>query len=335
MRTPHPCPEPRPTPIPSGVVGPTPVHAAVPCGMRRRPLPLLPSAAGTQQPQRLFPSGKQRRMPACVPIPQIPAPARAAFSSGPRRRIPIRRADSRTLHGTPPSSPPPFAGTAAPPARRANRVPRRTPQPPNPASAAASPPYRAASRQRTGCRPRHEPLRSRTPTPRGIANRAANTSASARHAANEDTRKVAAHASAAASPPYRAASRQRTGCRPRHEPLRSRTPTPRGIANRAANTSASARHAANEDTRKVAAARRTACRIGKPHVEPRGARCMSQKRSVRRRTLPAHHRRTTDQASLVADSSFFMIEKMNSAERRQSTISTLQTIHSAMPLFQR
>ena len=129
--------------------------------------------------------------------------------------------------------------------------------------------------------------------------------------------------------------RQRTGCRPRHEPLRSRTPTPRGIANRAANTSASARHAANEDTRKVAAARRTACRIGKPHVEPRGARCMSQKRSVRRRTLPAHHRRTTDQASLVADSSFFMIEKMNSAERRQSTISTLQTIHSAMPLFQR
>ena len=145
MRTPHPCPEPRPTPIPSGVVGPTPVHAAVPCGMRRRPLPLLPSAAGTQQPQRLFPSGKQRRMPACVPIPQIPAPARAAFSSGPRRRIPIRRADSRTLHGTPPSSPPPFAGTAAPPARRANRVPRRTPQPPNPASAAASPPHRAAS----------------------------------------------------------------------------------------------------------------------------------------------------------------------------------------------
>lgn len=274
MRTPHPCPEPRPTPIPSGVVGPTPVHAAVPCGMRRRPLPLLPSAAGMQQPQRLFPSGKQRRMPACVPIPQIPAPARAAFSSGPRRRIPIRRAASRTLHGMPPASPPPFAGTAAPPARRANRVPRRTPQPPNPASAAASPPYRAASRQRTGCRPRHEPLRSRTPTPRGIANRAA-------------------------------------------------------------NTSASARHAANEDTRKVAAARRTACRIGKPHVEPRGARCMSQKRSVRRRTLPAHHRRTTDQASLVADSSFFMIEKMNSAERRQSTISTLQTIHSAMPLFQR
>ena len=148
MRTPHPCPEPRPTPIPSVVVGPTPVHAAVPCGMRRRPLPLLPSAAGTQQPQRLFPSGKQRRMPACVPIPQIPAPARAAFSSGPRRRIPIRRADSRTLHGTPPSSPPPFAGTAAPPARRANRVPRRTPQPPNPASAAASPPYRAASGSR-------------------------------------------------------------------------------------------------------------------------------------------------------------------------------------------
>ena len=206
MRTPPPCPEPRPTPIPSGVVGPTPVHAAVPCGMRRRPLPLLPSAAGMRQPQRLFPSGNQRRMPACVPIPQIPAPARAAFSSGPRRRIPIRRATSRTLHGTPPSSPPPFARTAAPPARRANRVPRRIPQPPNPASAAASPPYRAASRQRTGCRPRHEPLRGRTPTPRGIANRAANTSASARHAANEDTRKVAAHASAAVSPPHRAAS---------------------------------------------------------------------------------------------------------------------------------
>ena len=131
---------------------------------------------------------------------------RHRFSSGPRRRIPIRRAASRTLHGTPPFSPPPFAGTAAPPARRANRVPRRTPQPPNPASAAVSPPYRAASRQRTGCRPRHEPLRSRTPTPRGIANRAANTSASARHAANEDTRKVAAHASAAVSPPHRAAS---------------------------------------------------------------------------------------------------------------------------------
>ena len=117
---------------------------------------------------------------------------RHRFSSGPRRRIPIRRAASRTLHGTPPFSPPPFAGTAAPPARRANRVPRRTPQPPNPASAAVSPPYRAASRQRTGCRPRHEPLRGRTPTPRGVANRAANRSASARHAANEDTRKVAA-----------------------------------------------------------------------------------------------------------------------------------------------
>ena len=335
MRTPPPCPEPRPTPIPSGVVGPTPVHAAVPCGMRRRPLPLLPSAAGTQQPQRLFPSGKQRRMPACVPIPQIPAPARAAFSSGPRRRIPIRRADSRTLHGTPPSSPPPFAGTAAPPARRANRVPRRTPQPPNPASAAVSPPHRAASGSGQDADLGTSLFAAARPH-RGVSQTGLRTGVQAHGMPQTKTHaKSQPHASAAASPPYRAASRQRTGCRPRHEPLRSRTPTPRGIANRAANTSASARHAANEDTRKVAAARRTACRIGKPHVEPRGARCMSQKRSVRRRTLPAHHRRTTDQASLVADSSFFMIEKMNSAERRQSTISTLQTIHSAMPLFQR
>ena len=81
---------------------------------------------------------------------------------------------------------------------------------------------------------------------------------------------------------------------------------------------------------------------GKPHrqtanrMSSRAAHAACRKKgSVRRRTLPAHHRRTTDQASLVADSSFFMIEKMNSAERRQSTISTLQTIHSAMPLFQR
>ncbi len=37
----------------------------------------------------------------------------------------------------------------------------------------------------------------------------------------------------------------------------------------------------------------------------------------------------------VALSSFFMIEKMNRAESRHSTIRTLQTIHSAMPLPQR
>ncbi len=37
----------------------------------------------------------------------------------------------------------------------------------------------------------------------------------------------------------------------------------------------------------------------------------------------------------VAFSSFFMIEKMNRAESRHSTIRTLQTIHSAMPLPQR
>ena len=37
----------------------------------------------------------------------------------------------------------------------------------------------------------------------------------------------------------------------------------------------------------------------------------------------------------VADSSFFIIEKMNTAESRQSTISTLHTIQRAIPLPQR
>ena len=37
----------------------------------------------------------------------------------------------------------------------------------------------------------------------------------------------------------------------------------------------------------------------------------------------------------VALSSRFMIEKMKSAESRHSTISTLHTIHKAMPLPQR
>ncbi len=37
----------------------------------------------------------------------------------------------------------------------------------------------------------------------------------------------------------------------------------------------------------------------------------------------------------VADSSFFIIEKMNTAESRHSTISTLHTIQRAIPLPQR
>lgn len=44
--------------------------------------------------------------------------------------------------------------------------------------------------------------------------------------------------------------------------------------------------------------------------------------------------RAADQAA-VAFSSFFMIEKMKSAESRQRTISTLQTIQRAIPLPQR
>ena len=192
-------------------------------------------------------------------------------------------------------------------------------------------------RQRTGCRPRHEPLRSRTPTPRGVANRAANTSASARHAANEDTRKVAAHTSAAVSPPHRAASGSGQDADLGTNLFAAARPH-RGVSQTGLRTRVQAHgmpqtktHAKSQRTPHGKTHRQTANRMSN-----RAAHAACRKKgSVRRRTLPAHHRRTTDQASLVADSSFFMIEKMNSAERRQSTISTLQTIHSAMPLFQR
>ena len=57
-------------------------------------------------------------------------------------------------------------------------------------------------------------------------------------------------------------------------------------------------------------------------------------RSGRSETLP-YPSGTDRRQAAVAFSSFFMIEKMNSAESRQSTISTLHTIQSAMPLPQR
>ena len=43
----------------------------------------------------------------------------------------------------------------------------------------------------------------------------------------------------------------------------------------------------------------------------------------------------SEPAYSVADSSFFMIEKMNTAESRQRIISTLHTIQRAIPLPQR
>ena len=150
------------------------------------------------------------------------------------------------------------------------------------------------------------------------------------------------------------AKSQRTPLRPyprrtEQHPAADRMPTSARASSRPhAHTAGCRKPGCEQECKRTACHKRrhTQSRSRTPHGKPhrQTANRMSshaahaacrKKGSVRRRTLPAHHRRTTDQASLVADSSFFMIEKMNSAERRQSTISTLQTIHSAMPLFQR